>query len=124
MSFKKKLLKELEGIYKECSQEGWDGYDAEIISGEVKEAAEFFVNSLPDDPDNYEPLPYIAPMATGEICFEWRFNESLGFLFSVSKERTISFSGVFCGEKKLEKEECLEILKTMENFRKLSNPAK
>jgi hypothetical protein len=48
VNYKEKLKKELICIEKECSQDGWDGYDAISISQEVIKRTKDLIDNLPD----------------------------------------------------------------------------
>ena len=57
----------LAGLMAECSQHGWDGYDAPSISDETVSNAVEFIRTIPLS----MPLPEISVTSAGDINFEW-----------------------------------------------------
>lgn len=54
-------------VVRECSQPGWDGYDAIAVSGQTAACALDFTRTIP----NEFPLPEISATSGGEVTFEW-----------------------------------------------------
>jgi len=66
--WKASLVDEASEICRECSQPGWDGYDAEALSEEAFVHARNFINLLPDGVSQ----PDLVPSPDGWLSFEWR----------------------------------------------------
>lgn len=90
---KLRLLDELFQIYKECSDENWDGYDAEPITQKTLLEAEKFIELLPSSLN----VPEIIPEPTGEIAFEWYRGKRFVFIASVGGNNfnLITYAGLF-----------------------------
>lgn len=58
---------DLVDLWHECSQLGWDGYNAPALTPAVIRMALRFVESIPFD----IPAPEISASAAGEVTFEW-----------------------------------------------------
>lgn len=69
--WKASLVAEASEICRECSQPGWDGYDAAALSKEALVHAEDFINRLPDGVSQ----PDLVPSPDGWLSFEWRSPE-------------------------------------------------
>jgi hypothetical protein len=78
-------------VYKECSENNWDGYGAEAISPEAYFEASKLIESLPLD----LPFPEIVPEPSGAIGFEWENDKQDRFIVSVKGQGIISYAGVF-----------------------------
>ncbi len=66
--WKRLLVNEAFEIYSECSESGWDGYEALALSQEAFLNAEHFINLIPVR----TPRPDLVPSPDGWISFEWR----------------------------------------------------
>ncbi len=86
-------LQSLEQIFQECSEEGWDGYDAKPITEETYLEARRFIESLPLT--SFIPKPEIIPEPSGEIGFEWSKGRNMVFVVSVSGKNELVYAGVF-----------------------------
>ncbi len=86
-------LQSLEEIFRECSEEGWDGYDALPITEEAYLEAERLIKSLPIT--SFIPMPEITPEPNGEIAFEWTKGNRQIFVVSVSGKNEIVYAGLF-----------------------------
>ncbi len=84
-------LERLEEVFQECSEEGWDGYDAEPITEETYLEAKRFVEALP----LFIPKPEITPEPSGEIGLEWSQGRNRVFVVSVSGRNELVYAGVF-----------------------------
>ena len=94
---------EVERIFKECSEPGWNGGKEDAISRSNADLAISTGENLPDG----LPMPWICPAEDGTISFEWRQGKSeeetrddlsvyfdkLGVTFAY-----LSARGEFCGE--------------------------
>lgn len=65
----KRLVKELESIFKECDQPNWDGYDAHSITRESVDQAKTFLAYLPLQ---YLQTVSLSPTNDGAMCFDWQ----------------------------------------------------
>lgn len=88
---REQVLLSLEEIFKECSKENWDGYDAKPISFGAYVEAEKLINCLPMT----LPMPEIVPEPTGEIALEWYKDKQFVFVISVSGNNVITYAGLF-----------------------------
>lgn len=88
---KKPLLDELFQVYRECSEENWDGYDSKPITKKAYLEAEKLIRLLPSNIKN----PEIIPEPTGEIAFEWHQGKRFTFIISVSGNNIIIYAGLF-----------------------------
>ncbi len=84
----KMILEELVDIMTDCSEKGWDGYDALPIS---KQAINLVLNLLDVLPKFY-PLPNISPEASGNLSFLWEKNNSS--LYINIKDDIFSYAGI------------------------------
>ncbi len=87
------ILRSLDDIFGECSEEGWDGYDAPPITEEAYLEAKRLILSLPIT--SFMPMPEIIPEPTGEIALEWSKGSRQIFIASVSGKNEITYAGLF-----------------------------
>lgn len=66
--WKRLLADEAFEIYSECSEPGWDGYDASPLSRDSFLHARNFLDLIPV----WAPRPDLVPSPDGWISFEWR----------------------------------------------------
>jgi len=85
------VLQSLDELCKGCSEEGWDGYDALPIGGDVCDEAKRLIRSLPIN----LPMPGIIPEPNGKIGLEWSKGNRLVFVASVSGKNEIVYAGLF-----------------------------
>ncbi len=85
-------LQSLNEVFEECSEEGWDGYDALPITEEAYFAAIKLIKSLPV---TAFPMPEVTPELNGEIGLEWYREERQVFVASVSGRNEIVYAGLF-----------------------------
>jgi hypothetical protein len=83
-------LTSLTRVLEECSQAGWDGYNAPAISHQAAVRAIAFLNALPS---SLTP-PDIVPEPDGEIAVDWDFGPSLQLSISVGPSGPLQFAGV------------------------------
>lgn len=88
-------VKSLLDIYKECSEENWDGYNALPITADAFEEARNIIKLLPTS----VPMPEILAEPGGEIGFEWRKGDRLVFVLSVGGKHKINYTGIFGSNK-------------------------
>lgn len=63
----RQTISNLAGLMAECSQNGWDGYDAPSIADETVSNAVEFIRTIPLSVS----LPEISATSAGDITFEW-----------------------------------------------------
>lgn len=85
-------LQSLNEVFEECSEEGWDGYDALPLTEEAFFAAIKLIKSLPV---TVFPMPEVTPEPNGGIGFEWYKESRLVFVASVSGKSEIIYAGLF-----------------------------
>ena len=81
--WKRLLVDEAIEIYIECSEPGWDGYDALPLSPESFLYASTFIELIPV----WAPRPDLVPSPDGWISFEWR--SLMNRILSVTPENRI-----------------------------------
>lgn len=86
-------LQTLEGVFMECSEKGWDGYDARPISEAAYIEAGRLIESLPITP--LIPTPEIVPEPSGEIGLEWSKGRRQVFIASVNGQNEIVYAGLY-----------------------------
>ncbi|MFQ5754324.1 MAG: hypothetical protein ACE5HI_20250 [bacterium] len=86
------IRQSLNDVFEECSQEGWDGYDALPITEDAYYEAERLIKSLPL---TSFPMPEITPGPNGEIDLVWYRSKRLVFIASVSGKNEIVYAGLF-----------------------------
>lgn len=89
------LLGEVREIIQDCSNEGWDGYNAEPISDESGFRAEQLVRLLPE---GIQP-PKVIPEPTGDIALEWSKGKDTHFTLGIG-DGTLVYAGIFGGSRK------------------------
>ena len=82
---------ELDLVYEEYSNDGWDGFDAIPISSKIVEKAKQFLDALPLS----IPAPEIIPEPDGTIGFEWCAGPRHVFSVSIEADNTIVYAGLF-----------------------------
>lgn len=78
-------------VYKECSEENWDGYGANPVSKSSISEALKFIDLIPSS----FPMPQITAEPSGEIGLEWYKDKRLMFALSFSGKNMISYAGIF-----------------------------
>lgn len=84
------VLAALKETYRECSEEGWDGYGALPVTQETYDEAARFLNALP----SWLPAPEIVPEPDGDIGFEWNFGKNCMLAVSVDGTNRITYAGL------------------------------
>jgi hypothetical protein len=90
------VLQSLNEVFEECSEEGWDGYDALPLTEEAYYATIKLIKSLPV---TSFPMPEVTPESNGEIGLEWFRGKSQVFNASVSGRNEIVYAGLFGANK-------------------------
>ena len=80
----------LKEIYLECSEAGWDGYDALPVTQETYDEAVRFLSALP----SWLSMPEIVPEPDGDIGFEWNFGKNRLLVASVDGTNRITYAGL------------------------------
>ena len=80
-------------VFLECSEEGWDGYDALPITEDAYFEAKKLIECLPLT--SSIPMPEIVPEPSGEIGLEWSRGKRQVFVVSVSGSNEIIYAGLF-----------------------------
>lgn len=88
-------LRGLYEIYRQYSQQDWDGYGAAAVSLGAYEEAVKLINLLPSS----IKMPEILAEPTGEIAFEWWEAAGQVFVLSVGGKHRISYAEIL-GEDK------------------------
>lgn len=91
-SWREMLKDELDEIVQECSEGGWDGYDAEPVSSESAAVAQQLIDVLPEHID----VPNVVPEPSGEIALEWQSGGQKYFSVTVSGT-VLVYAGIFGG---------------------------
>lgn len=81
--WKRLLVSEAFEMYIECSEPGWDGYDASPLSEESFLHARSFIELIPV----WAPRPDLVPSPEGWISFEWR--SLMNRILSVTPENRV-----------------------------------
>lgn len=100
---KQKTFSLVDEVYKECSEEDWDGYGAKPIKEEAYLQALELVDALPSS----LPLPEVIPERSGDLALEWSKGKRAVLVISVSGEKMIQYAGIF-GTSKIHGSEYLE----------------
>ncbi len=85
------VLQSLDNVFDECSEEGWDGYDALPITKYAYIEAKRLIESLPL---TSFPIPEVVPEPSGEVGLEWYREERQVFVASVSGRNAIVYAGL------------------------------
>lgn len=86
-------LHSLEELFEECTDEGWDGYNALPISEGAYLEARRIIQSLPMI--SFIPMPELTPEPNGEIALEWRKGSRFILVASVRGRNEITYAGLF-----------------------------
>jgi len=87
------VLQSLDEVFQECSEEGWDGYDALPITEDAYLETERLIKSLPLS--SFIPMPEITPEPDGGIGLEWPKGKRLVFAVSIKGKNEIVYAGLF-----------------------------
>lgn len=82
---------DLARVSRECSDKGWDGYEAKPITQGTCARALAFLNDLP----LWMPAPDIVPEADGEIAIEWYIAQNQTFSVSIGENGPLHYAGLF-----------------------------
>ena len=101
----KELYEVLDEVYNECSEPDWDGYGALPVTEANLDVAKRFIELLSGyvnkliNPSSRIEIPDILAEPSGEIGFEWRKGTRSIFIVSVDSRNTMSYAGIFGGNK-------------------------
>ena len=84
------LIQEIQGLYREYSENNWDGYGADRISPGAYLEAKKVAGLLPPD----LPVPDVMPEPNGNIAFEWYRSKRYIFVLSVEGSSVINYAGL------------------------------
>ena len=111
------LKDQVQEVSSRCSEEGWDGYDANPIS----RSSRFWTLRLIDQlPGNIQE-PSIVPEPDGELALEWNLGKDKIFSLTVSGQKLI-YAGIiganrrFYGDEKFINELPKTIANTLSNY--------
>lgn len=106
------LKDQVKQVSARCSEEGWDGYDANPISKSSKLWALRFIDQLPGNVQE----PTVVPEPDGELALEWNLGKDKIFSVTVSGPRLI-YAAIIGASRKLYGEEKFinELPKTISN---------
>ena len=91
----RQMVTALREAYEEASSEGWDGYGGRAGEPLSYIQALSFLSALPST----APLPEVAVDPDGEIEFEWYRGPRWIFTVSIGRTGTLSYAGLFGGNK-------------------------
>ncbi len=77
-------------LIQECSQPGWDGHGARVLSERTVLRAKAFLDALPASLSS----PDIVPEPDGEIAIDWYFGPNQQLSISVGESGPLHFAGV------------------------------
>lgn len=81
-------ISSIQEILAECSEENWDGFEAESVSPLTAQNAEDFIRSLPDG----FPVPELAPEPDGSISLDWTISNDRRVVLSVGESNRLAFA--------------------------------
>jgi hypothetical protein len=88
------LVDQIAEILQTCSDQGWDGYNAQPVLRESAGSVADFVRNLPEGIQ----MPTVVPEPDGDLALEWQAGEHL---FSVSfSGQSLVYAGRFGGATK------------------------
>ena len=80
------VISQLNAIAHECSEEGWDGNEANPVDEIARCFAECFIRVLPED----IPLPECAPEPDGSISLDWIRSRTCLFSVSIGRSQRLA----------------------------------
>lgn len=94
----REVLASLCEVYKDCSEENWDGYGGQAVTQGVYNEALKLIGLLQQLPPTI-PVPAIGAEPDGAIGLEWYKAKQQVFVVSVEGKNTITYAGIFNGNK-------------------------
>ena len=88
---KRGLFQELYEVYRECSADNWDSYEAKAVDSTLFGEAFHFFALLPSTIHK----PEISADPDGEIAFEWYGKNKRLFSVSVGRGGKLTYAGIF-----------------------------
>ena len=83
--------KNLDEVYKECSEASWDGYGANPVTYTTYLETRKLLTMLPFS----FPMPEICPETNGGFGLEWYKERGYSLIVSVSGRNIITYAGLF-----------------------------
>jgi hypothetical protein len=84
------LIEQLLNVVQECSNDGWDGYEAKAITDQTLAQALSFLQTLP----SAAPAPHVSAHPDGELAFTWSVAPRRILSVSVSSAGRLSFASL------------------------------
>lgn len=84
-------LEEIEEVWEECRNPGWDGYGALAVEEDTRQAARLLIQSLPLG----FPRPSIGAEPDGHLTLEWRKSPTRVFSVSVDPDGYLHYAGLY-----------------------------
>ena len=81
-------MSQLRALTHECTEKGWDGYEACALDPTAVLIAEGFVRALPDS----VPLPEFAPEPDGSVSLDWIQSKNRLFTMSVGTNHRLAYA--------------------------------
>ena len=95
MGKREDIIKEIDEVFEECSEENWDGYDAHPVTKDHVEKALKFLSIIPDKYLTREGLDFSAsPDPDGAISFDWYFEPFVVVSVSVESGGELHCAGL------------------------------
>ncbi|MEK7679348.1 MAG: hypothetical protein AAB356_04065, partial [Deltaproteobacteria bacterium] len=85
-----RLKSRIYALAEDCSFEGWDGYGSLPVFKDAINAAERFVDLLPEGVME----PFITAENTGDMAFDWDIGEDMTFAVIISGYHAV-YAGIF-----------------------------
>ncbi|HLG20230.1 MAG TPA: hypothetical protein VI895_10515 [Bdellovibrionota bacterium] len=85
-----RAVNELDEIFEDCSEPGWDGYNALSIDTVSMGLARRFLERLP----SHVRMPEVAPDPNGQITLEWRNDASDILVINFSPKHDLVYAAV------------------------------
>ncbi len=89
------LKNEAADLFFDCSQQGWDGYNAQPISNESVNCVHHLIDILPRNIG----FPDLVPEPSGEIGLQWRKGNEKMIVIKLARRRII-FSVILASDEK------------------------
>jgi hypothetical protein len=84
-------FQQLDRVYDECSEPGWDGYEADPVTLDTYLEARKLLSMIPVS----LPQPEISAEPDGEIGFEWYKDRHSVFVVSVGGNNILTYAALF-----------------------------
>ena len=91
-------MKILNLIAEECSEVGWDGYQALPVDSATCERTKAFLENLP----SWIPSPEIVPESDGELAVEWYHASGPALSISIGKDGPLHYAALFGNDQEVQ----------------------